>query len=84
MMNKSGQVIFFTFMVGITIILVGLACAPMIKEIVTDSSTSMDCNNESISNFQRVGCIANDVNMPLAIGVIIFLGGGVILARVIF
>lgn len=84
MKNKQGQVVFYTFMVGLVIILVGLAVTPIIKEIVTDSSSSMDCDNETISNFQKVGCIANDINMPLTIGFIIFIGGGVILAKVVF
>ena len=71
-------------MLGVTIIILGLAFAPGIKTQVDDArnTSNMDCENSSISSFDKVACVATDLTIPLIIGVIIFIGGAVIIAKV--
>jgi len=90
-MDKSGQTIFFTFMLALTVIVVALALAFPVKEAVdnatnyTNSSTvsNLDCNNSSISNFDKGACIVTDMSMFYFIGGLIFLAGTILAAKVL-
>jgi len=90
-MNNKGQVVFFSFMVGLTILILGLALAPAVKQSTdlarnasTDSSIGLDCDNESISNFDKANCIATDILLPYFIGFLLLLAGAVVLGRILF
>ena len=84
--NKKGQVIFFAFMLGITIIVLALALAPAIKESVDEvrDADNMDCGNESISIFDKAGCLAADLTLFHFIGGILAIAIAVLTARIIF
>lgn len=82
-MNNRGQVIFFTFMVGIVIILLAIAFAPGIKKQIDTArdSNNLDCSNSSISNFDKATCVVADLTIfHYVIGVVV-LAGAVIAAR---
>lgn len=81
-MYKKGQVVFFGFMLGLVIILLALALAPPIKQSIDNARSSMDCNNQSISNFQKAGCLATDSTMFYFTIGILMIGGIVIGARI--
>lgn len=76
-MNKQGQIIIFKFMLSITIIILVLAVGPLISEVNVDarSVSNMDCDNSSISDFDKLGCLSSDVSLFLivAIGLMIAL-----------
>ena len=82
-MNKQGQMVFFGFMIMFAIILIAFGTAPMVKEIVDDSrnATSMDCDNESITDTVKVTCIVTDMSMFYFIAGLIALGIAVFVSR---
>jgi hypothetical protein len=91
-MNKgqAGIIYIYGLMLGILILLLGFYLAPAISEssknAMNESSGDfygMDCNNESISNFQKVNCLATDLTMPYFIGFILLLSLAIIAGKVI-
>ena len=89
--NNKGQVIFYALMVGLVIAILALALAPAVQESInlarnqsTDSSIGLDCDNESISNFDKAACVTTDITLPYFIGFLIFLAGAVVLGRMVF
>lgn len=83
--NKKGQVGIVAFMLGLTIIIVALSFAPGVKTQVDTSmnADNLDCDNSTISNFNKISCLAVDMNIPLVVGGFIFIGGAIILARIV-
>jgi hypothetical protein len=92
-MNKKGQTIFFTLMLAITVIILALALAFPTKQIV-DLTTNfsgdtpstiqtLNCNDASISNFDKATCRITDISQFYFIGGLIFLAGGILAARVL-
>lgn len=82
-MNEKGQVFFYAFMLGITIIVLALALAPAVRERTDTTMTDLDCNNASISSFDKVTCYVVDLTIFHFIGGLIFVAGIVITARII-
>ena len=89
-MNKSGQVQIYAFMIGIAVLVLALALAPAIKESIDNARNEtvgdfigMDCGNESISNFQKAGCLASDLTMFYFIGTLIFIVGAIVTAGIV-
>lgn len=84
-MNNKGQVLFFAFMVGLTILILALALAPAVRQQVDEARNpdNLDCSNDSISNFQKAGCYVADLTIFHFIGGLIFIAGMVITARII-
>lgn len=91
-MNKRGITFFLTMMLGISIIILGLALAPVIKDFnddarnttTLDGANGLDCNNTSISDFQSATCLANDVTTYAFGGLLIAIGLGVILGKIMW
>ena len=82
-MNNKGQVIALTFMIALVLVLLALGLAPAVKEQVDTSRGTMDCDNDSISTYDKAGCLVADISMFQFIAGIIFLAGGVVAAKVI-
>lgn len=85
MKNKKGQidVVVFLLMLGVTIMILGIALAPVLKEVIDISmnSSNMDCDNAGISKYTKMGCVVTDLSLfYFGMGLII-LGGAVIAAR---
>jgi len=90
-MNNKGQVIIVTFMIGLVVLILALALAPAIQESTdtarnssTNSSVGLDCDNSSISNFDKASCVATDITLPYFIGFLLFFAGAIIVGRIIF
>jgi len=83
-MNKKGSVLIYAMMVGLVVILLGLYLAPSIQEFTNTTMTSLDCNNESISNFIHGTCVAVDLGGFYFIGAIILIGGAFMTMRLVF
>lgn len=80
-----------TFMIGLVVLILALALAPAVKQSTdlarnesTNSSIGLDCNNESISNFDKAGCVATDIMLPYFIGFVLLLAGAIVIGRIIF
>ena len=78
-------------MIGIVLFILALALAPAGNAFVKDamnSSTSdfigLDCNNDSISNFQKGACVVTDFSQAYFFGGLILIGLSVIGARIAF
>jgi len=91
-MNNKGQVMFFTLMIGIAVLVFVMALAFPVKEAVdnttnysgnSSSTQTLDCNNDSISIFNKGACIVSDISMFYFIGGLIFMVGGIVAAKVL-
>ena len=90
-MNKKGQLVILTFMVGLVVAILALALAPGLqsqiddaRNVSTNSSIGLDCNNDSISNFDKSACVASDITLPYFIGFLLFFAGAIVVGRIIF
>jgi uncharacterized membrane protein len=92
MKGKHGQIEMwaYSFMLGITIIILGLALAPVGQSFINNAmSTStadmvgLDCGNSSISNFDKGTCTILDFSSFYFFGGVILIGGAVILSRLV-
>lgn len=89
-MNKLGQTWAYGFMLGVLLFVLALGLAPAGQRFVNDamnSSTSdfigLDCNNESISNFQKGTCVITDFSSAYFFGGLILLSLGIIGAKIV-
>ena len=91
-MNKNGQVIFFTLMIGIVVLILAMGLAFPVKQGVEDatnytgastSTINLDCANSSISNFNKATCVISDISLFYFIGGLIFMVGGILAAKVL-
>lgn len=91
-MNKQGITFFLTMMLGLTIIILGLALVPVIKDFnedarnttTLDGADGLDCNNSSISDFQSAACLSNDITTYGFGGLLIAIGLAVILGKIMW
>jgi len=90
-MNKRGQVQMYALMLGIVVIILSLALAPIIMDISTDAQAAdsgdtmgLDCSNESISNFDRITCYATDLTPFYFVGSLLMIGGVILTVKIIF
>lgn len=91
MNNKKASVLIYTLMLGMAIIILALALGPAMQDSITSTMNAssgdtqgLDCNNESISSFDKATCIATDLTLFYFIGSLIFIGGLIITAKVVF
>jgi hypothetical protein len=90
-MNRKGQVIIYAIMIATVVILLAFALAPVVTEFsaISMNGTSGDtlglnCTNGSISSYDRATCYVQDLYAPYFIGIMLFIGGGAVLARIVF
>lgn len=72
--KKRGQVGFVSLMIGVVLILLGLALAPALNDTINGDdirgSNGLNCSNDSISNQNKAICTQTDSMMPTYIFVI--------------
>ena len=90
-MNKRGQTIIYGLMLGLVIILLGLYLAPAVRDFTqgarnttTSESLGLNCSNDSISNYDKATCLTTDLTLPYFIGAIIFIGGAILVSKIVF
>ena len=78
-------------MLGIVIIILALAFASPIKQAIDTSRspssgdfTGLDCNNASISSYDKAACLVSDATIPYFIVGLLAIGGAVIGAKLLF
>lgn len=71
MLNSRGQVFFYTLMLAIVVVVLGLALVIPVNQTVesamqndTASAQGLDCSNSSISAFQKSSCVITDLATP--------------------
>lgn len=83
-MNNKGQVMFYAFMIGLVIIVLALALAPVVKEQVdtTRNTDNLNCTNPDINNYDKAACYVADLTIFHFVGGLIFIAGMVIGAKI--
>lgn len=79
-LNKKGQVIFISLMLGIVMFLLGLALAHPLNQVVSTSMTQMNCTNSTATYQEKANCVAVDTFNPLLVGTLFGIAG-IILGR---
>lgn len=83
-MNKKGQAnLGIAIIVGFMIFLVGIPIINILKPDVdiARGSTALDCTNTSITDGNRLACLAVDLTIPYFMLLIMSAAGGVIVSR---
>ena len=87
-MNKHGQVFGYTLALGLVVIILALALAPVGQSFINSAmnqtvgdTVGLDCDNSSISNFDKGTCVIVDFSAAYFFGGLIFIGGAIIIAR---
>jgi len=76
-MNKKGQTIFFSLMIGVVLFFLGINLAKPLLDSFTEVRTNMDCAVASTYQ-EKANCVIIDIMMPLFIGVLFGFAGFVI------
>jgi hypothetical protein len=89
-LNNKGQAIFFGLMLFVVIVILALSLVVVVKNIVDDAraptsetAVGMDCNNESISDYQKGQCMLTDLATPYFFFGLLGIGALVIGAKVL-
>lgn len=90
-MNKKGQVVLYTLMLAVVLILLALALAPALTSIggtiradTTDTQIGLNCSNPNLDDYYKGTCMIHDLTTPFFIGAIIGIAGIVIGAKIIW
>lgn len=77
----------YALMIALVIVILALAFSYPITQFTTsarDNVTGMDCDNSSISNFQKAACVATDLSGFYYIAGILFIGMALLGAKIVF
>ena len=90
-MNNKGQAWGYAIMISITLLVLAMALAPAIKSFTDDTMNQtvgdragLDCNNDSISNYNKATCVITDFSQAYFIGGIILIALALITAKIVF
>ena len=90
-MNNRGQIWGYTMALGLVIIILALALAPVGKEFIDDAmnvtvgdTIGLNCDNDTISSFDKGTCVITDFSIAYFFGGLIFIGGAVVIAKLTF
>lgn len=72
-MNKRGIVFLYGLMLGIVIIILGIALAPATKEIIDLALADLSCSAPA-SDWDDATCIGLDLFKPIVVGGILAIG----------
>jgi len=90
--NKKGQVLFYSFMLGILVLVLALAFTEPVKQQVDsirntttiEGTVGLDCANSTISDYDKGACLVADLTIFHFIGGLIFISGAILTAKLIF
>ena len=90
-MNKRGQILFYTLMLAIVLVILAVVLVPILTEFTGDAMAAtsgdtigLDCANSSISDFDKGTCLIIDITAPYWAAIVLGLAGMIIGARIIF
>jgi uncharacterized membrane protein len=89
-MNRKGQVIIYGLMVGLIIIVLALALAPATTNFSatamnnSSDNSGLNCSDTTISNYDKGACVVVDLYSAYFIGALIFIGGAILISKIIF
>lgn len=81
-MNKRGLAFFYTFMLGIIVVVLGISFATPITQVIGNSmsSTELTCATPA-TDYDQAACWFLDILKPLLIGFFIILGLAIMTAK---
>lgn len=84
-LKKKGQVMLVSLMIGVLIFMAGMIMIDPLKDVITEvrGSSQLDCLNATISDGNKMSCLAVDLSLPYFIIVILGLVGAVVSAKLI-
>lgn len=82
-MNKKGSTLGLSIIFGITILIVGFLVINFLTGEVTNArdTSALDCSNSSISDGNKLTCLAVDSVVPYFVLMIIAISGGAIISK---
>ena len=90
-MNNKGQVMIYTTMLAIIVVILALNLAPVIKDFndiarneTTDSSIGLNCTSTLISDYDKAACTGLDMGLSLFFLSLLAIAGLIIGAKVIY
>ena len=93
MVVKKGQVMIYGFMLALTVIILALAFAYPVYESAQNARNKsysdtefqgLDCSNSSISYYDKAACITTDLTPFYFVGALIFIGGIILVSKIVF
>lgn len=84
---KKGSILIYSMMLGLLVIILALALAPSVRDFTSlamNETTGLNCSSGDISNFDKATCVVVDLNLFYFIGALIFIGGAIVTARILF
>lgn len=84
-MNKKGQTLGIAMIIGITLFIVGMMSINFIKDEVSTvvNAENLDCADSTISDGNKLTCLAVDLVVPYFIVLVLSTAGGIIAARLL-
>jgi hypothetical protein len=84
-MNKGGQVIFYTLMLAVVIVILALAIAPVLKSHNEQvmSEDNLNCSSSLISDYQKAQCKLVDWSFPYFFFGLLAIAGIVLGAKIL-
>jgi len=84
-LNNKGQAAMVGLLIGVFIFLLGMGFVDPIKDVITEArgASQLDCNNASISDGNKMTCLAVDLILPYFILVILAIAGAWISAKIV-
>ena len=82
-MNNKVQTIFLSVIFAVMIFIAGMLFMNHLPSVVSDTTSSLDCNNLSISDGAKLTCLGADISMPYLFLTIFSLAGGIITAKLL-
>ena len=91
-MNSKAQALFYSFMLGLLILVLALSFTEPVKEQIDsirngttlEGTQGLDCANSSISDYNKGACLVADLTIFHFLGGLIFIAGAILTAKLVF
>lgn len=90
-MNKKGQLAVYTLMLAVVVFVLAVALSSPVKQFTdnarapsNETQVGLDCNNSTISDFQKAQCVITDISLPYFVIGMLAIAGMIVGAKVFF
>jgi hypothetical protein len=82
-MNQKGATFFIAIIFAVMIFVAGMLILNFMKDDISavTSSTALDCNNQTITDGNKVACLGMDIAIPYFFILVLSAAGGIIAAK---
>ena len=84
-LNKKGQVALLGLIIGVFIFLLGMSFIDPMKDVLTEvrGGSQLDCTNTSVSDGNKLTCLAVDLVLPYFIVTVLAVAGAWMSAKLV-